>query len=399
MKKMLPSMLAVLIAGSALSAQARPTYICQINGKAGYSSEKINSTCRLSEMNGISEELADSQQVLSKPTAINGASTTVEGTKIAAAPATASAINEVAAPAAASAPVVTTNPPATAALAPAVTTSTSAAPANPPAAAASASAPAVNPNPSVVTQNNTPAAHTEAAPAAAEPSWQLFGKADSFVSYNPGENNGVVPTLAQTSNQTETAENAPADNATQAASSQTAPASRPAQQPAVTPATTHPSTNAAPAQAASQPQATSTSAAANTDENGSDTITQIWEKDQFGSYDDIKIMPRTEVDNKPASLDVKLRNQPRKSTTRATQNNGRVRAPVIAPPPAAAKPQLSRKQVLQREIANEQAALVRAQAQLARAQKAGGNTQALQQTVRDRQANVRAIQGELRRVR
>jgi len=378
MKKMLPSMLAVLIAGSALSAQARPTYICQINGKAGYSSEKINSTCRLSEMNGISEELADSQQILSKPTAINGASTTVEGTKTAAAPATASAINEVAAPAAASAPAVTTNLPA---------------------AASSASAPAVNPNPSVVTQNNTPAAHTEAAPAAAESSWQLFGKADSFVSYNPGENNGVVPTLAQTSNQTETAENAPADNATQAASSQTAPVSRPAQQPIVTPAATHQSTNAAPAQAASQPQATATSAAANTDENGSDTITQIWEKDQFGSYDDIKIMPRTEVDNKPASLDVKLRNQPRKSATRATQNNGRVRAPVIAPPPAAAKPQLSRKQVLQREIANEQAALVRAQAQLARAQKAGGNTQALQQTVRDRQANVRAIQGELRRVR
>ncbi len=378
MKKMLPSVLAVLIAGSALSAQARPTYICQINGKAGYSSEKINSTCRLSEMNGISEELADSQQILSKPTAINGASTTVEGTKTAAPPATSSVINEVAAPAAASAPAVTTNLPA---------------------AASSASAPAVNPNPSVVTQNNTPAAHTEAAPAAAESSWQLFGKADSFVSYNPGENNGVVPTLAQTSNQTETAENAPADNATQAASSQTAPVSRPAQQPIVTPAATHQSTNAAPAQAASQPQATATSAAANTDENGSDTITQIWEKDQFGSYDDIKIMPRTEVDNKPASLDVKLRNQPRKSATRATQNNGRVRAPVIAPPPAAAKPQLSRKQVLQREIANEQAALVRAQAQLARAQKAGGNTQALQQTVRDRQANVRAIQGELRRVR
>ena len=399
MKKMLPSMLAVLIAGSALSAQARPTYICQINGKAGYSSEKINSTCRLSEMNGISEELADSQQILSKPTAINGASTTVEGTKTAAAPATASAINEVAAPAAASAPAVTTNPPAAAALAPAVTTSTSAAPANPPAAAASASAPAVNPNPSAVTQNSTPAAHTEVAPAAAESSWQLFGKADSFVSYNPGENNGVVPTLAQTSNQTESAENPPADNATPAASSQTAPASRPAQQPAVTPAPTHPSTNATPAQATSQPQATAASAAANTDENGSDTITQIWEKDQFGSYDDIKIMPRTEVDNKPASLDVKLRNQPRKSATRATQNNGRVRAPVIAPPPAAAKPQLSRKQVLQREIANEQAALVRAQAQLARAQKAGGNTQALQQTVRDRQANVRAIQGELRRVR
>ena len=397
MKKMLPSMLAVLIAGSALSAQARPTYICQINGKAGYSSEKINSTCRLSEMNGISEELADSQQVLSKPTAINGASTTVEGTKTAAAPATASAINEVAAPASASAPAVTTNSPAAAALAPAVTTSTSAAPANPPAAAASASAPAVNPNPSVVTQNSTPAAHTEAAPAAAESSWQLFGKADSFVSYNPGENNGVVPTLAQTSNQTESAENAPADNATPAASSQTAPASRSAQP--VTPAATRPATNAAPAQAASQPQATAASATVNTDENGSDTITQIWEKDQFGSYDDIKIMPRTEVDNKPASLDVKLRNKPRKSTTRATQNNGRVRAPVIAPPPAAAKPQLSRKQVLQREIANEQAALVRAQAQLARAQKAGGNTQALQQTVRDRQANVRAIQGELRRVR
>ena len=352
MKKMLPSMLAVLIAGSALSAQARPTYICQINGKAGYSSEKINSTCRLSEMNGISEELADSQQVLSKPTAINnGWNRTVENTATAATPAAPAVMNGFTTPA--PAPIAT-----------------------PPAVAASVS---VSPTPSVVTQNHPP----EAAPTTAAPHWQLFGKADSFVSYNPSENNGVVPTLAQTSHQAETVENSPVATITPvAAASQTAPTPRPA-------------TNAAPAQAASQPQTTAASAAANTDENGSDTITQIWEQDQFGSYDDIKIMPRTQVDNKPASLDVKLRNQPRKSTTRATRNNGRVRAPVITPP--AAKPQLSRKQVLQREIANEQAALVRAQAQLARAQKAGGNTQALQQTVRDRQANVRAIQSELRR--
>ncbi len=138
--------------------------------------------------------------------------------------------------------------------------------------------------------------------------------------------------------------------------------------------------------------------------NDNDQIGKIWQKDQFGSYDDVKIMPRTAetpVSGKPAALDVKLRNQP--TPTRngkapvivPNMRNMRFPAPVIAPPSQPAKPQLSRKQILQREIANEQAALIRATAQLAKAQKSGGDIKSLQQTVRDRQANIKAIQSEL----
>ncbi len=136
--------------------------------------------------------------------------------------------------------------------------------------------------------------------------------------------------------------------------------------------------------------------------NDSDQIGKIWQKDQFGSYDDVKIMPRTAdapVSGKPAALDVKLRNQPVRTgkapVIAPNIRNMRTPAPVIAPPSQPAKPQLSRKQILQREIANEQAALIRATAQLAKAQKSGGDIKSLQQTVRDRQANIKAIQSEL----
>lgn len=327
MNKMLPNMLAILIAGSALSAHAAPTYICQINGKASYSSEKINSSCRLSEMNGISEELADSRQLLNKPAAESGKQPTTD---------TAAKAAEIAN--------------ATAA-APSATTASS--------TITESREPATNPLPAQTTES------FPAAEAPAEPSWQLFGKSDYFdVIPDPAGKTKVVPTLAQTSNPPQTTEN----------------------------------TNNTAAAKPSAPAAADTQAGKSDDQNGSDTITKIWEKDQFGSYDDIKIMPRTEASDKPASLDVKLRNQPRKTTTVRTPINNR-RAPVITPPPQPAKPQLSRKQILQREIANEQAALIRAQAQLAKAKKAGGNTRALEQTVRDRQANVRAIQGELSRSR
>ena len=72
-------------------------------------------------------------------------------------------------------------------------------------------------------------------------------------------------------------------------------------------------------------------------------------------------------------------------------------APVIAAPPA--RPQLSRKQILQNEIRNEQAALVREQAQLNVAKSKGDKAKVsrLEQAVRDRQANIRAIQGEMGR--
>ncbi|ASK27062.1 hypothetical protein [Neisseria chenwenguii] len=74
-------------------------------------------------------------------------------------------------------------------------------------------------------------------------------------------------------------------------------------------------------------------------------------------------------------------------------------APVIAAPAAKSKPQLTRKQILQNEVRNEQAALVRAKAQLSVAQKKGdvAKISRLNQAVKDREANIRAIQGEMRR--
>lgn len=72
-----------------------------------------------------------------------------------------------------------------------------------------------------------------------------------------------------------------------------------------------------------------------------------------------------------------------------------VRTVPAAAPVQAAKPP-SRNRVLLRELQNERAALARAQAQLLQAQKNGGHTAALQQTVRDRQANIRAIEAEMR---
>ncbi len=331
MNKIFPCILAVVITGSAFNAQARPTYICQVNGKAGYSSEKINSTCRLSEMNGISEELVDGQELLSKPAvATKGGNQPV----FSASQAADSVDAPINTPAAASAPAVTV--------------------------------------PATAKKRST------AVSASTDPSWLLFGKSDYFdVIPDPVEKTGVVPTLAQISS-------SPPE---EVSSGRSAVASN--NVTSKREITEEPGANTSP----EKPTADSVSVEKQND-NGSDTITKIWEKDQFGSYDDIKIIPRTEVSSKPASLDVKLRNQPRKS---AGSNNQR--APVITPPPQPAKPQLSRKQILQREIANEQAALVRAQALLAKAKKAGSNTQALEQTVRDRQANVRAIQGELNRAR
>ena len=79
------------------------------------------------------------------------------------------------------------------------------------------------------------------------------------------------------------------------------------------------------------------------------------------------------------------------------QLQGQVDQIVIAAPPA--RVQLSRKQILQNEIRNEQAALVREQAQLNVAKSKGDKAKVsrLEQAVRDRQANIRAIQGEMGR--
>ncbi|MCP1771468.1 hypothetical protein J2T38_000265 [Neisseria perflava] len=138
---------------------------------------------------------------------------------------------------------------------------------------------------------------------------------------------------------------------------------------------------------------------------------------------DIKILPRTQsgsvtATENPANprLDIKLRNG--KSPTaagaatgavdlksakeRAAELNRKAKiipAPVIAAPTAKPKPQLTRKQILQNEIRNEQAALARARAQLNVAKKKGDQAKIgrLTQAVKDREANIRAIQGEMSR--
>lgn len=133
-----------------------------------------------------------------------------------------------------------------------------------------------------------------------------------------------------------------------------------------------------------------------------DPIGKIWETEQFGSYNDIKIIPSardTTVTNTAEAanpkVNVKLRNQQVQTAVR--NSRPRQPAPVIAAPPP--KPQLSRKQILQSEIRNEKAALVRAQAQLNVAKRKGAavRVQQLQQQIRDREANIRAIESEMKR--
>lgn len=123
-------------------------------------------------------------------------------------------------------------------------------------------------------------------------------------------------------------------------------------------------------------------------------------KEQFGRYDDVKILPTrpsgvtNTAEAAAPSMNVKLRNQPK---AKRSNTAPRTPAPVIAPPPP--KPQMTRKQILQNEVRNEQTALVRAKAQLNVARKKGDKAKVsrLEQTVRDREANIRAIQSEMGR--
>ncbi|MDO4878468.1 MAG: hypothetical protein Q3966_04125 [Neisseria sp.] len=142
--------------------------------------------------------------------------------------------------------------------------------------------------------------------------------------------------------------------------------------------------------------------AASTADGGYDAISEIWQKEIYGSYDDITILPRAteSVTNSaaPPRLEIKLRNQTRQaaggSIRPAQPAPIRTAAPLYVPP---AKPQLTRAQILQKEISNERAALVRTKSQLETAKKKGGSIIELQQAVRDREANIRAIEREIGR--
>lgn len=136
---------------------------------------------------------------------------------------------------------------------------------------------------------------------------------------------------------------------------------------------------------------------------------------------DIKILPQTisgSVTNSAEAanprMNIKLRNgndtagrktsagDLKSAQARAAELNRKakiIHAPVISAPAAKQKPQLTRKQILQNEIRNEQAALARAKVQLNVARKKGDQAKIsrLNQAVRDREANIRAIQGEMKR--
>lgn len=137
--------------------------------------------------------------------------------------------------------------------------------------------------------------------------------------------------------------------------------------------------------------------------NGSTTtrIEKVWEAEQSAAPNDIKIAPSsrdTTVTNTAEaaspSLQVKIRNA-NKAKKQAP------RKPIVVPhiTAAPAKQQLSRNQILQNEIRNEQTALVRTKAQLNVARKKGdkAKTGRLEQEIRDREASIRAIQAEMKR--
>lgn len=130
-------------------------------------------------------------------------------------------------------------------------------------------------------------------------------------------------------------------------------------------------------------------------------IEKIWTSEKPGPYDDIKIDPNAPVtsitntaDAANPSMEIKLRN--RKS------GKGARRTPVIVVPKvttAPAQQQMSRHQILQNEIRNEQTAITRTRTQLAVARKKGDQTKIarLERDIRDREASIRAMKAEMKR--
>lgn len=122
---------------------------------------------------------------------------------------------------------------------------------------------------------------------------------------------------------------------------------------------------------------------------------------------DIKILPSTGGVTNTAeaanpSISVKLRNGKTEKSAQAKAAEMNRKAKIIPSPVLPApkpKVQLTRKQILQNEIRNEQTALVRAKAQLSGASKKGDQAKInrLSQVVRDREANIKAIQSEMGR--
>lgn len=130
--------------------------------------------------------------------------------------------------------------------------------------------------------------------------------------------------------------------------------------------------------------------------------------DKGNNDSDIKILPNvpiTSVTNTAEAanprLNITLRNRQNKSRS---SSYSKYKAPVIRTAPVVTpapkpSPKEARKQVLQTEVRNEQAAITRLQAQLNAAKQKGDQIkiQQLTRTINARKANIRAIQGEMSR--
>ena len=130
--------------------------------------------------------------------------------------------------------------------------------------------------------------------------------------------------------------------------------------------------------------------------------------DKGNSDSDIKILPNvpiTSVTNTAEAanprINITLRNRQNKSRS---SSYSKYKAPVIRTAPVVTpapkpSPKETRKQILQTEIRNEQAAITRLQTQLNAAKQKGDQIkiQQLTRTINARKANIRAIQGEMSR--
>lgn len=130
--------------------------------------------------------------------------------------------------------------------------------------------------------------------------------------------------------------------------------------------------------------------------------------DPSNVYNDIKILPHipiTSVTNTAEAanprLNITLRNRQNKSRS---SSYSKYKAPVIRTAPVVTpapkpSPKETRKQILQTEVRNEQAAITRLQTQLNAAKQKGDQIkiQQLTRTINARKANIRAIQGEMSR--
>lgn len=120
---------------------------------------------------------------------------------------------------------------------------------------------------------------------------------------------------------------------------------------------------------------------------GLEQLQRLWYSAEFGRDSDLMKIPPT------PKIGILLRQQTPKPDIATAIKNKNVPAKIIV------VPKLTPKQLVQRDIASEQRALVTAQQQLRQAQKQGivAQIQRWQQNVTDRQANIRVLKQELSR--